>query len=100
MKTSISKYKERIRKFHNNEDGIEALQVVLIIAVAAILLVGIFKAVQWAIGYFDERGQEMIDEADSTEASSGCNTPEWKHKSWSSRGVFMAFSPGEPLRRP
>jgi len=32
---------ERIKRFHSNEDGLEALQVVMIIAIAALFLIAI-----------------------------------------------------------
>lgn len=64
MKTTLAKYKEKLKKFHQNEDGIEALQVVLIIAVAAILLVGIFQIVKWALGWGKEKIDDMKDESD------------------------------------
>ena len=36
---------ESVKKFHNNEDGLEALQIVMIIAVAAVAL--IFVKTNW-----------------------------------------------------
>lgn len=33
--------REKIKKFHNNEDGMEAIQVVIIIAIAAVVLMAV-----------------------------------------------------------
>ena len=44
MKT-VKKLKNTLKSFHNDEDGLEALQVVMIIAVAAVAL--IFVKSQW-----------------------------------------------------
>lgn len=47
----------KIQKFHQNEDGMEALQIVMIIAVAAILLIGFnsygTKIYNWMAGKID-----------------------------------------------
>lgn len=45
MKTSLTNLRERIAAFDNNEKGMETLQVVLIIAIAAIILALIVN--QW-----------------------------------------------------
>lgn len=42
---SATKIKSQLNKFHNDEAGLEALQVVMIIAIAAVFL--IFIKTQW-----------------------------------------------------
>lgn len=44
MKT-LTNFKKQLSKFHNDEAGLEALQVVMIIAIAAVFL--IFIKTQW-----------------------------------------------------
>ena len=47
----ITKFTRSIRKFHSDEEGLEALQVVMIIAIAAIVMIACAtlgkKAVTW-----------------------------------------------------
>lgn len=45
MKKQISQIRQSLKKFHENEAGLEALQVVMIIAVASIML--IFVKTNW-----------------------------------------------------
>jgi len=51
MKNLISQLNSSVRKFHNDEEGMETLQVVLIIALAAIAGVAVYqfggKSVEW-----------------------------------------------------
>ena len=51
MKNLISQLNSSVRKFHNDEEGMETLQVVLIVALAAIAGVAVYqfggRAVDW-----------------------------------------------------
>ncbi len=46
-----------MKKFHNDEDGLEAVQVVMIVAIAALVLIAMSKfgtdIVKWAKGVFE-----------------------------------------------
>ena len=42
MHTVWGKWKRRLRGFHENEDGMEAIQVVMIVAIAALVLIAFF----------------------------------------------------------
>lgn len=39
----LNKFKTSIRRFHNNEDGVGAIEKIAMLAVSAIILVGILK---------------------------------------------------------
>ncbi len=59
-----------IRKFHNDEEGLEALQVVMIIAIAALVLIACAtvgkKVVQWMTGYTDTLVGNELDSFDES----------------------------------
>jgi len=46
MNSDINLLTDRIQQFHEDEDGMEAIQVVMIVAIAAIVLI-FLKAVVW-----------------------------------------------------
>lgn len=54
----LSKWKNRLAKFHRDEDGIEAIQVVMILAFAAVVLVAAWamwdKISSWASSILDK----------------------------------------------
>ncbi len=50
-----------IKKFHNDERGVEALEAVLLIAIAAILLFFIAKVAAWAMKYTSGEAQKLKD---------------------------------------
>jgi Flp pilus assembly pilin Flp len=56
--------KQNMTKFHRDEDGLEAVQVVMIVAIAAVVLIGMMKfgnaIFEWAKGRFDDLGREEI----------------------------------------
>ena len=58
MKTRV---KQAIYRFHKNEDGIEAIQVVMILAIAAVALIVV--RTQWSSikGWFNEQVSDSVD---------------------------------------
>lgn len=53
--TSVS----RIKEFHDDERGVEALESVLLIAIAAVLLFFIAKVATWAIKYASGEAKKL-----------------------------------------
>lgn len=53
---------QKISRFHEDEDGIEALQVVMIVAIAAIVLVGVMTIGQEVFDWMKEKWGEMRDQ--------------------------------------
>ena len=66
MKTKIAGFFRRLHRFHRNEDGMETLSVVLIIALAAVVGVAIYQfgalAVQFACDCLDGFPGESEDD--------------------------------------
>lgn len=48
-----------IKRFHNDEDGIEAVQVIMIVAIAAIVLVGVMTVGQEVMDWLKEKWNEL-----------------------------------------
>ncbi len=48
-----------ISKFHNDEDGFEAVQVIMIVAIAAIVLVGVMTVGQEIMDWLKEKWNEL-----------------------------------------
>ena len=45
--------------FHNDEDGIEAVQVIMIVAIAAIVLIAVMTVGQEVMDWLKEKWQEL-----------------------------------------
>ena len=45
--------------FHNDEDGIEAVQVIMIVAIAAIVLIGVMTVGQEVMDWLKEKWNEL-----------------------------------------
>lgn len=58
----MNDFKLAIKNFNDDEDGIEALQVILIVAVAAICLFVVYKIVTWGVGQAGDNVKEAGDE--------------------------------------
>ncbi|MCC9608589.1 hypothetical protein LOC68_09510 [Blastopirellula sp. JC732] len=56
----LTQMKSAVDKFHNDEDGIEALQVVMIVALAAIILIAFMTLGDKVIQWMQERVQELM----------------------------------------
>lgn len=48
-----------VRRFHDDEDGIEAVQVIMIVAIAAIVLIGVMTVGQDIMDWLKEKWQEL-----------------------------------------
>ena len=60
----LSKIKKQLAAFHNDEDGLEALQVVMIVAIAAIVLIAVMtlggEVYEWVTEKWEElRGKNI-----------------------------------------
>jgi Flp pilus assembly pilin Flp len=51
----ITKFTSSIRKFHNDEEGLEALQVVMIIAIAAMVMIACATVGKAAVTWMTEK---------------------------------------------
>ena len=59
----LSQVKNLVAKFHNDEDGIEAIQVVMIVAIAAVILIGLLAFYKETIGdYITTKTDELTTE--------------------------------------
>ncbi len=70
-----SKLINTVRKFHNDEEGLEALQVVLIIAIAAMIMVANGTVGQKVVGWMNQKwtalqGARISANSASSDASS------------------------------
>ena len=59
----ISKLTSAVKAFHNDEDGLEAVQVVMIVAVAAVILIGAMAFGQEIFNWANEEFQELSTES-------------------------------------
>ena len=50
-----------VRRFHDDEDGIESLQVVMIIAIAALVLIAVFTVGKEVVDWMKEKWGELKD---------------------------------------
>lgn len=55
----LNKITKPFSSFHDDEDGIEALQVVMIVAIAAIVLIGFMTVGQEVFSWMKEKWGEM-----------------------------------------
>jgi Flp pilus assembly pilin Flp len=51
----ITKFTSSIRKFHNDEEGLEALQVVMIIAIAAMVMIACATVGKAAVTWMNQK---------------------------------------------
>ncbi|MEX2169115.1 MAG: hypothetical protein WD851_07380 [Pirellulales bacterium] len=51
--------KNRFSKFHNDEDGLEALQVVMIIAIAGLIMIAASAVGKAAIKWMDDKWKDL-----------------------------------------
>jgi len=58
--SAITKITTSLKKFHNNEEGLEALQVVMIIAVAALALLIVKSRWSQISTWFQQKVDEVI----------------------------------------
>jgi hypothetical protein len=56
----MNRLRRSIRKFHEDEAGMEALQVVMIIAIGAVILLAIVKLWPTVKSWFSEQTSEVI----------------------------------------
>ena len=59
---TLNKMRNILATFHHDEDGIEALQVVMIVAIAAIVLIGFMTVGQEIFGWMREKWNELRGE--------------------------------------
>jgi Flp pilus assembly pilin Flp len=57
-----NKFRQALATFHQDEDGIEALQVVMIVAIAAIVLIGFMTVGQEVFSWMREKWNELKGE--------------------------------------
>ena len=62
--SKLTQLKNSVCKFHNNEDGMETLQVVLIVALAAIAGVAVYQFGSQAKTWCQERVTDIIGKKD------------------------------------
>ena len=55
----LKKSRNAIDIFHNDEDGIEAVQVIMIVAIAAIVLIAVMTVGQEVLDWLKEKWQEL-----------------------------------------
>jgi Flp pilus assembly pilin Flp len=55
----ITKFTNSLRKFHQDEEGLEALQVVMIIAIAAIVMIACATLGKTAVGWMQKQWKAM-----------------------------------------
>jgi len=70
MTNSISQFKNAVTAFHNDEEGANTLEVILILALAAIAGVAIYqfggRAVAWCKGLLENLGIIAVDHTTGT----------------------------------
>ncbi len=64
----FSKLTSSVRKFHSDEEGLEALQVVMIIAIAAMILIAASVIGKAANGFMGKQANTLINDTDLTKA--------------------------------
>lgn len=55
----LTKFKNWLRRFHEEEEGIEALQVVMIVAIAAIVLIAVMTVGDEVMEWLKEKWNEL-----------------------------------------
>ena len=60
---SLNNITTRIARFHDDEDGLEAVQVVMIVAIAAIILVAVMTLGQEVFDWLREKWNELRGES-------------------------------------
>lgn len=55
----LKKLHNSVHIFHNEEDGIEAVQVIMIVAIAAIVLIAVMTLGQEVMDWLKEKWQEL-----------------------------------------
>jgi Flp pilus assembly pilin Flp len=60
---SLNNIKTKIARFHHDEDGLEAVQVVMIVAIAAIILVAVMTLGQEVFDWLREKWNELRGES-------------------------------------
>jgi Flp pilus assembly pilin Flp len=55
----LRKPRNAVHVFHNEEDGIEAVQVIMIVAIAAIVLIAVMTVGQEVMDWLKEKWQEL-----------------------------------------
>ena len=58
----ITKFTSSIRKFHSDEEGLEALQVVMIIAIAAMVMIACATVGKAAVGWMTQKWESLKGE--------------------------------------
>ena len=64
----FSKLTSSVSKFHNDEEGLEALQVVMIIAIAAMVMIACAAIGKAANGFMGKHANTLINNTDLTTA--------------------------------
>ena len=62
--SKLTQLKNAVSKFHNDEEGMETLQVVLIVALAAIAGVAVYQFGSQAKNWCQERVKALFDKTD------------------------------------
>ena len=55
----LKKQRSALKAFHNDEDGIEAVQVIMIVAIAAIVLIAVMTVGQEVLDWLKQKWQEL-----------------------------------------
>ena len=55
----LNKSQNVVDVFHNDEDGIEAVQVIMIVAIAAIILIAVMTVGQEVMDWLKQKWQEL-----------------------------------------
>jgi Flp pilus assembly pilin Flp len=55
----LRKFQVELRRFHEDEEGIESLQVVMIIAIAALVLIAVFTVGKEVVDWMKQKWNEL-----------------------------------------
>ena len=64
-----------VRKFHSDEEGLEALQVVMIIAIAAMIMIAAATIGKSGVDWMKEQAEKLVGKDLDSFADAGGGTP-------------------------
>ena len=70
-----TKLTNRVRKFHSDEEGLEALQVVMIIAIAAMIMIAAATIGKSGVDWMKTQAEKLVGKDLDSFADAGGGTP-------------------------
>jgi Flp pilus assembly pilin Flp len=71
----VAKFAHLVRSFHHDEEGLEALQVVMIIAIAAMIMIASATVGRRAVAWMDQQWSSLQGVSISADGSGGSGLP-------------------------